>query len=533
MLRNELEILNEDLKNQAKNRDIEEVVKYFYPELTFPPRGRLVNGYEGREKTSRVIDREKNIFFWNSLSGSYAYDTIAVCTKLQGMSYSEALGFLTGRDMDTERKAIFDRCRQYEPESPKKFQMPEKNIYNGRYNTYYASEYLKKERAIPDYIVSSCMSGEKPLIMQDNRSNCVFIGYNDEGEAKYAAKRGTRPYIDKNTGEVTSFKRDAVGSDKSFAFKLVGSNTSTVYVTEAAIDALSLAALEDMFALSADGNGTGRKNAYREKTYLSTGGAGIDNALEQFCNTHNVKVINVCFDNDTAGHNGMMKIKEKYEAKGYIVNDMCSTLAHDYNDLLVAIRNNSSLYNHLKQNPLPVITATDHEYLEEFPFGTDDLNLIGLSISGGTIQLTGRGEYNTSVSIPTLQKMWEGDKETIEQFILDKCDEKTSNLREYIYQQEKRKELWEKLPENDKKEFEKVHKAICKYHEMYTEGKIILNDKQRAGVTLLLEQSEIPARIAEAESMISHINEIKEKVLVQQAERMKQQKRIKSDCERD
>lgn len=129
--------------------------------------------------------------------------------------------------------------------------------------------------------------------------------------------------------------------------------------------------------------------------------------------------------------------------------------------------------------------------------------------------------------------MWEGDRETTEQFILDKCSEKVESLREYIYQQEKRKELWERLPENDKKEFEKVHNAVCKYHEMYTEGKIILNDRQRAGVTLLLEQSEIPARIAEAESMISNISGIREKVLAQQAERVKQQKRAKSQCERE
>lgn len=144
---------------------------------------------------------------------------------------------------------------------------------------------------------------------------------------------------------------------------------------------------------------TGRKNAYREKTYLSTGGAGIDNALEQFCNTHDVKVINVCFDNDIAGHNGMLKIKEKYEAMGYIVNDMCSTLAHDYNDLLVAVRNNDRLYNQLKQNPLSVVMSETDIYSGKFPFGTDDLSLIGLNGTGGTIQLTGRGEYNTSISV--------------------------------------------------------------------------------------------------------------------------------------
>lgn len=71
-----------------------------------------------------------------------------------------------------------------------------------------------------------------------------------------------------------------------------GKSTDTVYVAEAAIDALSLAALEDKF------NGSG---AYKEKTYISTGGAGIDNALEQFCKTHDVKTINICFDDDDAG----------------------------------------------------------------------------------------------------------------------------------------------------------------------------------------------------------------------------------------
>lgn len=229
------------------------------------------------------------------------------------------------------------------------------------------------------------------------------------------------------------------------------------------------ATLEDMYAVSADGNETGRKNAYREKTYLSTGGAGIDNALEQFCNTHDVKIINICFDNDAAGHNGMLKIKEKYEPKGYIVNDMCSAIAHDYNDLLVAVRSNERLYNQLKQNPLPVVASVNNTYSEEFPFGTDDLSFIRLHRTGGIVQLAGREGHNTSVTVPTLQKMWEGDKETIEQFILDKCEEKANSLSEYIYQQERHKELWKKIPENEKKEFRKIHEAICKYHEMYTD----------------------------------------------------------------
>ncbi|UKI17064.1 MAG: toprim domain-containing protein [Ruminococcus sp.] len=100
--------------------------------------------------------------------------------------------------------------------------------------------------------------------------------------------------------------------------------------------------MEDKF------NGSG---AYKEKTYISTGGAGIDNALEQFCKTHDVKTINICFDDDDAGKCGMENIMKKFREKGYEVNDMRATLAHDYNDELVKFNNDPKFY---KEPPITV-----------------------------------------------------------------------------------------------------------------------------------------------------------------------------------
>lgn len=59
--------------------------------------------------------------------------------------------------------------------------------------------------------------------------------------------------------------------------------------------------------------------------------------MEQFCKTHDVKTINICFDDDEAGKNGMEKIMQKFREKGYEVNDMRASLAHDYNDELLAL----------------------------------------------------------------------------------------------------------------------------------------------------------------------------------------------------
>ena len=280
------------------------------------------------QPSSLSIDLELNRIYYNSVTGNRPLSALDWCMMVRNMDFQSAMKMVINEEPNGDRTEISEfaqyKPKVYEKEEKKELILPEKA--DNSKNVYM---YLTKTRGIATHIVNSCI--QQNLIYQDNRKNAVFVGVDDDNQPKYATRRGTLSFEG-----IEPFKRDCKGSDKNFAFKLVGKNTDTIYVTEAAIDALSLATLEDKF------NG---KGAYENKTYISTGSAGIDSAIDQFCKTHDVKTINICFDNDNAGKNGAEKIMWKYRMMGYTVNDMRASLAHDYNDELTEYNKNPDFYS--------------------------------------------------------------------------------------------------------------------------------------------------------------------------------------------
>ncbi|MDE5772190.1 MAG: DUF3991 domain-containing protein, partial [Ruminococcus sp.] len=317
---------------RAKNVDVRTFLEQTEG-YTFEGHGRFLkcqNPQRTNQPSSLSIDTQMNRIFYNSVTGNRPLSAVDWCMKIKDMDFQSSMSLVLGENPQGERVEQ-PKYKQHTAQ-PKTAEYEPKNLeLSERSDTVvHAKAYLTKTRCIPENIVNDCMS--KNLIYEDVRRNAVFVGYDSDNKIpKYAARRGTFTPDSKEP-----FKRDCTGSDKNFAFRLEGKNTDTVYVAEAAIDVLSLAALEDKF------HGSG---AYKEKTYLSTGGAGIDSALEQFCKTHDVKTINVCFDDDEAGKNGMEKIMQKFRERGYTVNDMRASMAHDYNDELVAFNNDPNFYS--------------------------------------------------------------------------------------------------------------------------------------------------------------------------------------------
>ncbi|GIQ68360.1 DUF3991 domain-containing protein [Xylanibacillus composti] len=138
--------------------------------------------------------------------------------------------------------------------------------------------YLIHARGIDPEIISHLMH-EKKLYQQDKTGSCVFIGYDQDGNAKYCSMRGTNLN--------SSFKQDQKFSDKSYPFHIVGYQNSTrVYVCESPIDAMSRATIEVF---------QGRD--WRVAHYISLGCLS-DQALERFLHYNQMSVIVFCLDND-------------------------------------------------------------------------------------------------------------------------------------------------------------------------------------------------------------------------------------------
>lgn len=165
------------------------------------------------------------------------------------------------------------------------FRLPAKNT---TYEHIFA--YLIKSRKLDQGLIQQLVKDKK--LYEDVNQNCVFVGYDPEGAARFASMRGTktqRPY-----------KGDAAGSDKRYAFSCTGS-TDTVYIFEAPIDLISY---QSMLKQS------GRELADH---YITLAGISIA-ALERYLIDYpDIRKLVVCTDHDEAGEEAFRQIYKTYD----------------------------------------------------------------------------------------------------------------------------------------------------------------------------------------------------------------------------
>ena len=272
------------------------------------------------EHDSLVVYADGRGWCWYSqnLKGTSALDWLV---KVENMKFPEAVSALIG-EQAKEMNASQIKFASKPPEE-KKLILP--NRVAGAYKNVYM--YLTEVRKIDPSIVTECFKDK--LIYQDEKKNCVFVGYDEQHIPKYASRRGTY-----SVEGAAPFKGDCTGSDKSYGFLMEGSIKTHIYVFESPIDALSHATLtlEKAKGLSR----SDYKTSWKKHTRLSLGGVS-DRALRRYITTHpELKEISFCLDNDEAGKKAATQYKATYEQLGYKVNvyTVPPTTGKDYNEFL-------------------------------------------------------------------------------------------------------------------------------------------------------------------------------------------------------
>lgn len=193
--------------------------------------------------------------------------------KVRGYSFVDAVRHLNG---DT---AIYTDI------VPKPRKQPERQAMTlpPRSRDYTRVVAYLQRRGIDKVLILDCI--KRGLLYESAKNhNCVFIGRDETGRARFAAMRGIN----------SDFKRDADGSDKRFGFALppASRNSDTVAVFESPIDALSHASLFpdfDGWRLSLDGTSLVALMSFLERH------SGVKNCI-------------VCTDADKAGELAAAKI---------------------------------------------------------------------------------------------------------------------------------------------------------------------------------------------------------------------------------
>ena len=232
--------------------------------------------YRTATHDSLVISNGKWHWCSRGIGGKTALDYLI---HVQGMGFAEAVQRLC----DGRTVLILPQLVKKPPEPSKSLALPEKNRDAAR-----AVSYLRS-RGIDPEIIDRCVQAG---ILYESRKhhNCVFVGRDKAGAARFAGMRGT----------VGDFKLDAEGSDKRFGFCLPSGAPSSrfVAVCESPIDALSLATLRKM-----------ETNAWDRYHYLSLGGTSPLALLQYLADHPESDHVYLYLDNDKAGREGMTKIR--------------------------------------------------------------------------------------------------------------------------------------------------------------------------------------------------------------------------------
>ena len=288
---------------QAREMDLLTYLQLYEPDNLVRFSGET---YCTREHDSLKISNGKWNWFSRGIGGRTALDYLI---KVRDYTFPQAVELLSGRA--AKMPPSFHAPK---PEPPKIFTLPERNANSDRVRRYLW------ERGISAELTDDCI--KKGLVYESRQHhNAVFVGYDQDGKARYAALRGTWG----------SFKGEVSASDKRYSFSIPAQeNSGELHLFESAIDLLSYCTLCQMF---------GRD--WKKEQLLSLGGVvqkrtekTLPAALEHFLSGHpETKTVFLHLDNDEAGRRATLDISERLQGP-YEVLDAAPRGGKDVNDLL-------------------------------------------------------------------------------------------------------------------------------------------------------------------------------------------------------
>lgn len=171
-------------------------------------------------------------------------------------------------------------------------------------------------------------------------------------------------------------------------------------------------------------------------------------------------------------------------------------------------------------------SSKKNEFIDVFPLEISELKYIGLNNASGSqmkIDYGGEAYESRTVTAPSLQQMWKEDKTSVETMLLSKCDETKLLMQENIDVLNNVIDTWNGYSEGKKMGIQKTFEAVKKYHNEFISGRIKLTDEQRLNIDIMLEKDEAPRKISCIQNEMLCVDEIKQKILLQQEERAKHQ----------
>ena len=245
-----------------------------------------------------VVKRVGREYVWEAPSGKVSINgcewysqyeqvgggAIGFLQKYFGMTYPEAVKSLLGEGVGIELKRD---VREPKAEERIPFVPPDKNADMRRVYRYLIHERLI-DREVLNYFVS------RELIYEDAKHhNAVFVGVNTDSIPVHAHKRATSPNSD--------YKGNVGGSLAEYSFHYKG-DSEDLFVFEAPIDMLAFISMH--------------KSGWQKHSYVALCSTADRAALQMLNDSHRLKTVYLCLDNDSAGQLGCERIARSVHAHG-------------------------------------------------------------------------------------------------------------------------------------------------------------------------------------------------------------------------
>jgi hypothetical protein len=296
----EMSYISPDLVAQVKQIDL-----LTYLQTREPDELVHVAGKEYSTKTHDSLKISNGLWAWNSrgIGGRSALDYLI---KVRNMGFLEAVDHLLGQ------VAITPPASFLPPKpAPKKLLLPAAAPNNDKAIAYLTG------RGILRALLDDCVA-QKLLYQSKDYAKCVFVGLDRQGKPRYAALRGT----------AGSFKGEAPGSDKRFAFSLPCDGSQELHLFESAIDLLSFVTL---YPAARQTHLLSLAGVYAQSKVV---GQRLPVALVRYLEDYPcVKQIALHLDNDRAGLLAAQNIVTLLAMK-YDVRDCPPSFGKDVNDEL-------------------------------------------------------------------------------------------------------------------------------------------------------------------------------------------------------
>lgn len=227
-------------------------------------------------------------------------DAVDFVRRFYNKSYPEAMEYLLGGSGGT--LAVFPSVQKEE----KPFVLPPKND-----NMRRVFAYLLNRRGIDREVLYAFV--HKDMIYESaDYHNAVFVGFDSNGNAKHAHKRGT--------GSESSYKGNVSGSQPEYSFHWSG-QSDTLYLFEAPIDMLSFISMQ--------------KEGWRQHSYAASCSVSDRVLFQTLKDNPNIRQVVLCLDSDEPGQTAAKRIADKLFVQG-TASEILVPVHKDWNEDLLA-----------------------------------------------------------------------------------------------------------------------------------------------------------------------------------------------------